>query len=185
MMVAALLWIAPAALSAQGPLRPGDRVRVTQADGSEVTGTVQYVRDGDIRLLTVSQADRLLPSEGIRSVERSLGRERNFVENFVLSVVGGAAVGGLLGAVTWTPCNDTGFMACFLHPSSRSEAFGFGMIVGGTLGVPIGLVLGLADRDDIWEPVTVPGPDGLALQMAPVVGVDRVGFTASIPLRGF
>ena len=181
----AVLWaVVPTSATGQSELNPGDRIRVQERDGAVVTGTVTEVSADQVLLLTFLR-EYSVSRDQIESLDRSLGEKRNFAGNFALSVAGTAVVGGVLGAVTWSPCTETGFLACFLYPESRTDAFGFGLAIGGIVGVPIGLIVGLASKHEVSEPISVPGPSGFALRIQPVVRADLLGLTASIPMGGF
>ena len=68
-------------------------------------------------------------------------------------------------------------------PSSRGQAFAMGAAAGTMVGVPLGLIIGLAWKHDRWEDVIAGAPDTqkASLQLLPAGGG---GFTvaASIPL---
>jgi hypothetical protein len=64
------------------------------------------------------------------------------LQGAVLGIIIGGAVGAAGLAATWSPCRSTGFMSCFMHPDSRSEAALLGALSGGILGLPIGTLLG-------------------------------------------
>ena len=177
--VAALLWLVlPQALMAQDPLGPGDRVRVREAGGVEVVGTVEDI-DADRIRISGSDGVHSSPVFLIESLERSGGRKRRFGHYFPLVAGGTVALGGLVAAMAWSPC-DT----CFIYPKSRSEAFGVGAVLGAVVGVPIGLLVGLSVKHDVWQPIPLPGASAVALDLTPVLGPGRVGLTASIHLGG-
>ena len=44
----------------------------------------------------------------------------------------------MIYALTWSPCTETGWFACFAHPDSRGEAFGWGFAGGAIIGLPLG-----------------------------------------------
>jgi hypothetical protein len=154
----------------------GDRVRVQQSDGRVVVGTAERISPDEIVL-----GGSTLSFDGIESIERSLGERRRFGRNLAITTGVAAGAGGLISAISWSPCRETGFLACMLHPESRSDAFAWGFVGGGILGLPLGIIIGLADKSERWEPVTRPSLGPVALRL--VTGGGRgVGVRASIPL---
>jgi len=171
----------PSEIVAQVPLAAGDEIRVKDRRGLEHEGVFVSSTPDEIRLMTRSGA-YAVPEAEIATVERSLGQRRRFGRNFALTVGLAAGAGAVLGAATWQPCNDTGFMACFLHPESRTDAFAWGLAGGGLLGVPIGIIVGLAVKSERWESIPMPASQGLALSLRRSSrGLD---FVASIPVGG-
>jgi hypothetical protein len=181
-VLAAALAALPARASAQEPHLPthGERVRIAQRDGPTVTGTVDQVTSDHISLLPDgNRQGYVIPQGGVARVERSAGRERRFAKYFALGVASTSVAGGILAATTWSPCRSTGFMSCMFTPGSRSEALAWGLIAGGAVGVPVGLVAGMSVREERWVPVTLPGAGELSLSVIP--DRQRPGFAVSIP----
>ncbi|MDH3204968.1 MAG: hypothetical protein OEO79_00065 [Gemmatimonadota bacterium] len=177
--------VLPAASHAQTVLSPGDRIRFREAEGAVVIGVVSAISAEEVRLATQDRSGHVVSRDQIESLERSLGTERRFARNLFISVGAGAAIGGVMGAVTWKPCRETGFLACFLHPASRGEAAQWGTAAGALIGVPIGVIVGLATRHEVWEPLSVHGPGGSTVSIRPVVSPDLLGVTGSISVGGF
>jgi hypothetical protein len=126
----------------------------------------------------------MVPFDGIENIERSLGERRRFARNLAITTGVGAGAGGLISAISWSPCRETGFLACMLHPESRGDAFAWGFVGGAMLGLPVGIIIGLAEKSERWELVPRPsfGPVALGL----VTGGGRgVGVLASIPFGGY
>ena len=80
----------------------------------------------------------------------------------------------------WSPCTDTGFMACFMHPDSRGDAFVMGAMFGTAIGLPLGLVAGLISKHDVWQPVDAHGRPILSIIPGRAGGFD---VALSIPTR--
>jgi hypothetical protein len=153
--------------SAQSPQAPQLRVRITDVNGAVVTG-----RDG---------REYIIPLSGISGMEESLGRHRRFGRNFAIGLVSTAGVLGALAAATWSPCTQTGFMACLLHPGSRAEAFTWGLAGGGVVGLPVGVVAGLAIKEERWAPAVLPRAGEATLRVVPAPH-NSVGLAAVIPV---
>ena len=176
-------FLLPVSVAGQVPLTPGDTVRVHSKARAPATGIFQSASPDGLRLLTLHTGyEMVYRADEVDKLERSVGRHRNFGRNFGLSVGIAALVGGGLGALTWAPCTDTGFMACFMHPSSRGEAFAWGATAGAVIGVPIGLLAGLT-KSQRWTTVPVPGIEGddRGFKVRPIVG-RQVGLQLSLPL---
>jgi hypothetical protein len=153
-----LLSVRPDALVGQtaapaASLRPGARVRIATRDDTKPRVTTVVAQKGDTLLVRSPEFNILtLPLDEISQLEVSTGRHRNVVKGMVLGTGIGGTVGGLLGAVTYQPCESTEFMGCFLAPKDRQESAVVGGVVGGVLGFVIGSLAGLARHDD-WKQV--------------------------------
>lgn len=66
----------------------------------------------------------------------------NAGEGFLYGALGGAVLGGLVGAIAYTPCDDTGFLACMMHPESRGHSALLGAVAGAALGGLVGMIIG-------------------------------------------
>ena len=130
--------------------RAADRVRITTTAGLTVTGVVADVSPDSFQVLAGPQSRWVRQAE-VSSVQRSVRRERRFVRNLAITTVSSAATVGMIAAMTWSPCVSTEFLGCLMHPESRSGAFMFGAVVGGTFSIPVGVIVGLALRHDVWE----------------------------------
>ena len=176
--------VLPASGLAQRVPDPGELVRITQTDGTVLTGF--FARSSTEHLVLLGawrEQEYVIPRTDIDTIERSLGRHRQFGKNFGITLAVASLSIGAISAFTWSPCRDTGFLACLFHPTSRGEAFTWGFVGGAALGLPIGLVVGLAVRQERWARVSVPGLGESVLSIKPVLG-PRTGFSASISLGG-
>ena len=184
--VAALTVLLPAGVSAQLPLNTGVRVRVTRTNGNTVVGRFESATAEEVKLSNeATRAEYLIPQSAIRRIERSVARTRRFGRNFAIAAGTVSALGGIVGAATYTPCESTGFMSCFMSPDNRLQAFGMGLAAGAMVGVPIGLIFGLTARHDQWEVVSArqdsepqfriapAGAGGVVLGLSMVVGGHR------------
>jgi hypothetical protein len=150
----------PAHVSAQAGLLQGERVRITRTNGSSVVGHTGDASAEEVRLVYAvragTQLEYVIPQSGIRSIERSVGRHRRFGRNFAIGFAPLAAVGGIVGAATYRPCEPIYFLDCMFAPDSRGQAFALGLAVGAVIGLPVGLLNGLLTKHDQWAPIAAP-----------------------------
>lgn len=180
----AVVMYCPLTVAAQAAAAPGDRIRLKSRDGAVRVGVLSALNSESIILRQAGGGQEIsIPLSEATELERSLGSTRTFGSNFGLTVALSAATGGLLYGLTWSPCRETGFLACFLEPDSRTEAFAWGLAGGAIVGVPLGVITGLAIRREQWEPVPVPGIGGAGIVVVPIVG-RRFGVVGSIALGG-
>jgi len=162
----------------------GDRVRLQSPDSVVLVGVISAVTPESIVFReNGTDLEVVIPLAEAAGLERSLGRRRSFGKYFWGTVGLSAAVGGLGYGLSWSPCTETGFLACFLEPDSRTEAFGWGLAGGTLVGVPLGVIIGLGVRSEEWEPLTVPGTGDTTISITPIVG-SRFGVAGSISLGG-
>lgn len=177
-----VLLLLPIPLSAQSwrqqrLAEPGDSVRVL--------GTDFVMRHGEFRrsdafaiTLVVDGRDVRFEPGSIHGVERF--RKPDRLWKFAVPTMIGAGVGAAIGALTWSPCTETGFLACLLHPGSRSDQ---ALLVGsitGVIGGIVGAVRAIRAKGE-WEDVVVPHTAG-AFTIAPAPD-GGVGFGYRIPSR--
>ena len=170
-LVAATLPIAAGAQSA------GDRIRIRQADGRSVVGTVVEASASGMRLLGQG-GEFVVATDQIRTLERSRGEGRAFAKNFFLTTGAGALVYGILFAATHEPCSGW----C-IGPTSAGEAFAWGVVGGGIISMPIGVIVGLVVKGERWDRLSLPRPANVALSFGPVGG-NGFAFRGSIPVGG-
>lgn len=173
--VAAFLLLAmPVAAPAQEARepQPGVRVRVTHVRGQQI-GTLRSVDGDSVRFTTIAGVDLALPAGEVALLEQSTGVHRQFWKHLAMVSGGLIAAGGVLGFATYEPCESTGFMSCFMAPGSRGEAMLLGGALGGIVGVPLGLLAGVAIQTERWAPVTAVGHalSGVSIRMTPLHGV--------------
>lgn len=171
----------PLVAAAQSPASVGERIRIRQTDGTSVVGTVVAASPLEMRIVGEG-GELVVPTGNIRSLERSRGEGRSFAKNFFLAMGVTALVGGAIGGATYEPCDDTGFLACFLAPESRTDAVGFGLAAGAVVGIPIGILVGLGERGERWEGVPLPGGQAL---LSVIPRRDGFALRGSIPVGGF
>lgn len=178
--LAIALSLRPLDLGAQ-VLEPGVRVRVTQANGIRHDGIFQGLEADSARITASRGAMVAIPLSDVRRLEVSTGRHRRFWKNFGLATAGAAALGAGISAATYEPCNDEVLFGCLVSPSSRTEAFMWGAVAGGMIGVPVAVVVGAAVRQEQWAPVFHRLVAPARVSVRPVLG-RRVGAVATITL---
>lgn len=189
--VAALILAAAAPLTAQIPdsISMGARLRITDAQGRTTMGSfVAKAPDGTVVLRNEWHGNvwtDSIPAEDVRRIEVG-GRHRHVLKHLAVTTAVSTGAFAVLVAAAWEPCRCTEFLCCAFTPESRGQAFEWGAVIGGVLGVPVGLILGIAIRHETWRDVgvgteTVTKP---ALRFAPT---PDGGFSlgASVPLGRF
>jgi hypothetical protein len=173
--------IVPPALQAQiASVAVGERVRITRVTGSKIAGTLLEVSPDELTVYSGGARSRsVIERATIAGLERSIKRESRFMRNFGITLGAGLVTGGLLGAATYSPCESTGFMSCFMAPASRGDAAVFGSIVGGVIATPIAIIVGITTKHDTWEQVTLSG--GAESQL--IIGAARGALQLGAALR--
>ncbi len=142
----------PAQAQAQERLRPGDTIRVTTETGKPLTGVLHALSDDSVTLRFGDLLHGRSRAEVVK-FERKSGRAASG-RTLLYAMGAAAAAGGLIGAITYEPCDEVGFMACFMDPESTGQAFVYGAAAGGVVvGVPLGVVLIPFIKYDRWERV--------------------------------
>jgi hypothetical protein len=173
-VVAVLLFFA-GPLPAQQALPDGARVRVTQKQQGRVIGMLRSMSRDSISMVDSAGKEYVLARQDI-AMEQSRGRGTHFWKHFGLSILAAGSVGGLISAATWSECSS-----CWIYPESRAEAFGWGFLAGGAIGVPVGVIMGAVVKVERWEFVPLDAPvDGA---QAPHAGTQRFAVSLSLPLR--
>jgi len=156
----------------------GDRLRIENRSGTEWTGTLQAHSPEGLTLI-VDEETRVFPASEIAGLERSLGEQRNFRKYFGITLTSVGLIGILTFAATKPGADDcTGGRFC---PTPRWMSAIEGLWVGGLVGVPVGVVVGLTKKEERWEPLSMGGQQGTTVSIRPIVG-DRIGLGATIRL---
>jgi len=110
--------------------------------------------------------------------DRRRTRGGNMVRGLGIGLGIGAAGGGLIGALSYTPCNEDGFMDCFMHPESRGDAILLGAVIGGGLGGIFGILIGTASKtgNRVKPPVNV------RLDMTPIP-TEQLSYSPSVTVN--
>ena len=179
-----LVVVLPSDGSSQAVPSLGHRIRIKQVDGTVLTGRLALPLSPETIQLWIGSDDLAeIPLARIEVLETSLGRQRNFGKYFGLTVAVVSLVGGTIYALTWSPCTETGWFACFVKPDSRGEAFGWGLAGGAIIGVPLGLIIGSVVREERWNRGALPALTAPRLTIRPVIG-SRVGFAGLVRVGG-
>lgn len=143
------------AAMSEGAVGPGARVRITQS-GSQPRIGVVVARSADTLVVRWPEYTNAvaLPFAEISRLDLSTGRHRKVLKGAAIGTLSAGAVGAILGAVTYTPCESTEFLGCLLAPTSASESAVIGGVLGGALGLIVGTLVGLPKRDD-WHQVSL------------------------------
>lgn len=172
--------------SAQSAAVPGERVRVIFGDRERAIGTFDSLSTDSVFLrVPVGSRPFAIARVDVRRFDRSRGKQRHFGRNFGITVGVSALVAAGLSAATWEPCRDPGFLGlgCLMTPTSRGDAFMWGLLGGAVLGAPLGVIVGVAQHSEAWEPITASAADKPSLELAPVLG-RRIGIAGTIRLGG-
>lgn len=138
----------------EGAVGPGARVRITQAGEKPRIGVV-VARSADTLVVRWPEHTNAvaLPFTGISRLDVSTGRHRKVLKSAAIGTLSAGAVGAILGAVTYRPCKPTEL--CLLA-TTPSESAAFGGALFGALGLIVGTLVGLPERDD-WHQVSLDG----------------------------
>ena len=139
----------------EGAVGPGARVRITQA-GQKPRVAVVVARSADTLVVRWPEYTNAvaLPFTEISRLDLSTGRHRKMLKGAAVGTLSAGAVGAILGAVSYTPCESTEFLGCLMAPASATESAVLGGVAGGVLGLIVGTLVGLPKRDD-WHQVSL------------------------------
>lgn len=179
-LILATAVLVPAPASAQTTPDPGSRVRAIQ-DGRTITGTLVVITPDSVEIVDGTGQRRTLANRAIDSLQVSTARERHFLRYFAITTAVGALVGGVISAATWEECHEEGFLSCFLVPESRMDAALLGAAAGGVIGLPVGAVIGVALRRDVWSTVPLDADADRMIAVRPD-RAPRLVVSATIPL---
>jgi hypothetical protein len=165
---------------------PGARIRVT-VDGAPapIVGSLLAATADSIAYtfpvpggLANTSDTATVARRSIRRLEVSTGRHRHVRHSVGWGILGAGTAGGVIGAASYSPCTETGFLACFMEPRSRTEAAVWGVALGGILGSGAGLIAGLLHRSEDWR--SVPPENVARIRVLP--GVHGVSAAVSFSL---
>jgi hypothetical protein len=144
--------------------QPGARVRIaadTLGPSPAVGNLVSLTRDS-IAFVPVPSgypvggsrtADTVsLARTAVRHFEVHRGTHRNAGKGLRLGALSGGAIGGIAGAVSYSPCVRTEPLACLFTPNNAREAAELGGAAGALLGLVVGALIGAFVVTDSWVP---------------------------------
>ena len=190
----------PLAGQVPSTLTPGARVRVTSNGGNHVVGVVDSIAEGRF-FLHSGRVGSAYSDTSLARLEVSAGSHRRIGRSVLVTTLISAGALGIIASATYEPCSPTrpqttdvygAFVwalaegiVCSMPPNSRGEAFTWGAAAGAVVGVPLGLIIGLAWKHDRWEDVIAGAPDApkAALRLMPTRD-GGFSLAASIPLGG-
>ena len=150
-----------------------DRVRIvfpaTAAQPQRfVAGYLQRLTSDTVILARGMVLDTVTLNGG-RQLQAVVGSRGHTWTGVGLGALSGGIVGGVIGASTWQPCTDTGFLACLMYPSQGAQMAG-AAVLGGLLGGLVGGAIGAGTHTDEWGTVPIAGmrvslrPNGIGLR---------------------
>ena len=150
---------------AQQPgVKVGDRVRL-DVPSMQKRPMVGYLTEINTEGLMLHDTDStyFIPHSSVHELAISTGKRRNIGKGALIGMLGGAAIGGIVGLMSYDECTEEGFMACLLVPENEGQAFAWGALLGTLPGSLVGIAIGSA-KTDRWEKV----PTRVLLDMKPV-----------------
>lgn len=153
-----LFFLAAQSIHAQSDLlKPGSTVRVHTLinDEGPIIGTVRELTEFD---MAVDYRNRIIyiPFRTIDQLAVRTGIKRKTGRGALIGLGSGAAIGGLIGAITYKECVPQGWLDCLFVPESRATATGTGALLGGVVGVLTGAIIGAMKRTDQWVYISNP-----------------------------
>ncbi len=187
-LVAILVFASLTSATAQVPVRPGARVRVTghffcqPFNSNCVRGLPQrYVGtfvtwEADTLVVTESNGDTLsVPANLVTRLDVSWGRTTNTGMGAGIGFLLGGVVGAVIGYGTYEECARPGLFSCLGDVGPETLAFA-GAVIGGFGGLVTGALIGSAIETDRWQEVQL---DRLRVNLGPQRD-GRFGLGASV-----
>jgi hypothetical protein len=152
---AALLMLGSSALSAQGSIPLGTRVRVIAGVGSDsrrIVGTLTSAGAAAWVLRLNEQGDSVVvPTADLTEVRVRRGTRRHILQGIAIGVL----FGGILGAATYEPwarsCDPPSFCSNWGSPLSGLDSPAFAIVGGAVGGGLAGAAIGAMVKTDRWE----------------------------------
>jgi hypothetical protein len=153
------------------PLQIGARVRVSSSapgfSGPPRVANVLAQHGDTLSFRPEGTQDSIaLPLSLITRIEVSTSRSSHRRQGMGLGLLGGALIGAVVGAATYTPCSGPGFGSCIFSPGSRGEQAKWGGFVGALVGTSVGGFIGSDWQSENWERVAVTAPK-VSVRIAP------------------
>jgi hypothetical protein len=148
---------AGALVAQQSAVAPGTKVRFQLRSGDRLEGRVISLGpeglEAEFAKFGVTAKH---PLTDIAKLEVVSGRHRPVFRGVVVGTGIGLALGGAIGAMTYSPCESREFLGCLLAPTGRAQSAAMGATLLGAAGLVVGGVQGLFPRDQ-WERLHVDG----------------------------
>ena len=170
----------PAAVHAQASAQPGTRVRVTTAVGPRHLGVLQSLSRDSVKFTAENGLQFSLPVAEVAMLEASQGRKRSFWKILGFTTASTTVVGGVIGALTYDPCEPNGMFSCLIAPASPGDAAVVGALGGAAVGIAAGIVAGTMIFTEKWSSVDVRGGQA-PFTLPPTIG-RGVGFAGTFVL---
>jgi len=185
-LVAILAFVPLASATAQVPVRPGARVRVTghfcQPLYSCVGGSPQqYVGtlvtwEADTLVVQSNRDTLAVPVDFVTRLDVSRGRKTNTANGAGIGFLLGGLVGAVIVYASYEECVPQGLFSC-IGPNYGPGTYALaGGVIGGFGGLMAGALIGSAIKTDRWQEVPL---DQLRVSFGPQRD-GRFGFGASV-----
>jgi hypothetical protein len=140
---------------------PGARVRVRATDYGDTSqiGTITGVRHDGITFRRERHRDSLMIGfDHVTQLEISQGRHSHPVSGLAIGFLGGAAIGAIAGAASYSntvSCPPNGEFFCIGPLTTQGEDAALGAVLGAVGGGVIGLVTGFIVHTERWHKVSL------------------------------
>lgn len=143
----------------------GDIVKVKAPiiSNKKIVGRIKLFTNQSLQIST-NNVNMEIPFNSIKTLEKALGKRSHTLEGFLIGGISGAAIGGTFLDVSYAPCTSTDDFSCMFHPTSRTNAFKTGAVIGGFIGVVFGLIIGSQEHTYRWKRI----PIKLSLSKLPI-----------------
>ncbi len=182
-----LVFVFPSAGSSQ-TASLGDRIRIRQANGTTLTGTLATVSAEAIQLSVDSSrvgGAIAIPRSQIVTLERQQGtRNKSTLVGIAGLLAGGAIAWATLADHELPTCDDFLDFSCKVPAVVGNTAGDGGRgLLGMAAGGVVGALVGSALRTELWNSVALPAPAESGLTVRPLIG-RGVGLAGSVHLGG-
>ena len=161
-----------------GTLAAGSRVRLSRLGAKPRVGIVVEQTADTLRVRWPEFSNSVaVPLADVSRLDVSAGRHRRVLRGMALGTLSVGALGAAVGAFAYQPCTSTEAFGCLLAPTNRSEAVAVGGVLGGTLGLVVGSLVGLQSHES-WKEVPLDSRR-VAISLRP--RADGAGVAVTVP----